>query len=195
MRNTKQAAQQETNSIDSSNSQIQRLLHQKARERAITLRWNTNNLLLAYVNLIVVIILTLIGVDNTIVALVAVFGLALLWLFSRLQVKKLEDKFYEQEIRNYTESSSGEPSNISNRAEASNLVSTAESLLTHRELDILGYIVKGMTNKEAAYELKISTQTVKNHVAHIFWKLDVNDRTSAVLVAIGRGWIKADYLE
>ena len=190
MKNTRQATQQEANSMDSSDMQTKRLLRRVARERATTLRWNMNTLILSYVHLTAVIILTLTKVDITIVALTAVFGFTLLLLFSRLQVKKLENKFYEQEIRNYDELSSGEPSNRSNGTEASSAVSSGEPPITHREFDILEQMAKGRTNKEAAYALQISPQTVKNHVAHIFWKLDVNDRTSAVLVAMRRGWVE-----
>jgi DNA-binding NarL/FixJ family response regulator len=41
--------------------------------------------------------------------------------------------------------------------------------------------------------LEITSQTVKNHIVHIFLKLDVSDRTSAVLVALHNGWIKDGY--
>jgi DNA-binding CsgD family transcriptional regulator len=195
MTNTKQAAQQEAGSVDSSNTHIQRLLHQRARERAAALRWNTNTLILASVNLTAIIILTLKEVDSSIIALVAVFGLALLWLFSWLQVRRLENRFYEQETRDYTELSSAEPSNGFNGTEASSSVSSAESLLTYRELEILERTAQGKTNKEIASALQISEQTVKNHISHIFWKLSVNDRTSAVVAAMRHGWIKGDHME
>ena len=181
--------------MDSSNTQIQGLLRQRARERAAPLRWNTSSLILIYVTLTTVIILTLKEVDFSIVALVAIFGLALLWLFSWLQVKKLENKFYEEEVRNYAQLQSGEPSSKSDEAEASSLVSSVESSLTPREFDILEQMAKGRTNKEIAYALQISAQTVKNHIAHIYWKLDTNDRTSAVLVAMRHGWIKGNHIE
>jgi DNA-binding NarL/FixJ family response regulator len=47
-----------------------------------------------------------------------------------------------------------------------------------------------MTNKEVAYTLAISEQTVKNHMSSILRKLSVNDRTQAVVYAIRQGWIK-----
>ena len=47
-----------------------------------------------------------------------------------------------------------------------------------------------MTNKEVAYALAISEQTVKNHMSSILRKLSVNDRTQAVVYAIKQGWIK-----
>jgi len=53
-----------------------------------------------------------------------------------------------------------------------------------------GAIANGSSNKQTALELNISQQTVKNHLKHIFSKMEVNDRTSAVLLAMRNGWIK-----
>jgi DNA-binding NarL/FixJ family response regulator len=64
------------------------------------------------------------------------------------------------------------------------------SPLTGREIGILDCIAQGMTNKEIADRLCISSQTVKNHVTAILRKLQVNDRTSAVIYALRRGWIR-----
>ena len=62
--------------------------------------------------------------------------------------------------------------------------------LTSREIEILDCIARGMSNKEIANQLSISGQTVKNHITSILAKLQVNDRTMAVIVAIQKGWIK-----
>jgi DNA-binding NarL/FixJ family response regulator len=62
--------------------------------------------------------------------------------------------------------------------------------LTSREIEILDCIARGLSNKEIANELSISGQTVKNHITSILSKLQVNDRTMAVIYAIQRGWIK-----
>jgi len=56
--------------------------------------------------------------------------------------------------------------------------------LSERELEVLREIVKGESNKTIAEKLFISEKTVKNHATNIFRKLDVNDRTQAVLYAI-----------
>ena len=62
--------------------------------------------------------------------------------------------------------------------------------LSPREVEILDNIAQGMTNKQVAYTLSISEQTVKNHMSSILRKLSVNDRTQAVVYAMRQGWIK-----
>ena len=61
--------------------------------------------------------------------------------------------------------------------------------LSPREVQILDSISQGRTNKEVAYALAISEQTVKNHMSSILRKLSVNDRTQAVVYAMRQGWI------
>lgn len=56
--------------------------------------------------------------------------------------------------------------------------------LTKRELDVLRLISKGCSNKRISDELTISERTVKNHISHIFRKIDVEDRTQAAVFAI-----------
>ena len=62
--------------------------------------------------------------------------------------------------------------------------------LSPREVQILDNIAQGMTNKQVAYALTISEQTVKNHMSSILRKLSVNDRTQAVVYAMRQGWIR-----
>jgi DNA-binding NarL/FixJ family response regulator len=62
--------------------------------------------------------------------------------------------------------------------------------LSPREVEILDNIAQGMTNKQVAYTLSISEQTVKNHMSSILRKLSVNDRTQAVVYAMRQGWIR-----
>ncbi len=66
------------------------------------------------------------------------------------------------------------------------------SPLTPREIEILDYVAQGNSNKEIAFQLGISDQTVKNHITSILRKLAVNDRTQAVIFALRHGWIKLD---
>ncbi len=61
--------------------------------------------------------------------------------------------------------------------------------LTARETEVLELIVRGRSNKQIAYELKIAEHTAKNHVENILRKLNVHDRTEAVSMAIQEGII------
>jgi len=63
------------------------------------------------------------------------------------------------------------------------------SPLSAREMEILRLVVAGMSNKEIAYNLGISHQTVKNHITAILSKLGVADRTQAAVYALRRGWV------
>ena len=62
-----------------------------------------------------------------------------------------------------------------------------EDELTARELDVLRLIRDGSKNKEIAARLKISEATVNFHIKNIVSKLQANDRTHAVMIAIRRG--------
>ena len=61
--------------------------------------------------------------------------------------------------------------------------------LTRREIEVLDLISEGLRNKDIAVMLGISNETVQVHVKNIFAKLDVEDRTAAVHVALRRGII------
>src|ERR1700748_1367859 len=63
----------------------------------------------------------------------------------------------------------------------------AREPLSQRELDILGLIAQGCSNREAAARLFISEATVKTHVLHIYAKLGVNARAAAVATGFERG--------
>lgn len=63
--------------------------------------------------------------------------------------------------------------------------------LTERELEVLGLISKGKSNKEIAKLLYVTDNTVKMHVKNILMKLEANDRTQAVVIAIQRGLLDA----
>ncbi len=62
--------------------------------------------------------------------------------------------------------------------------------LTERELEVLQYLGKGLSNKAIAEILIISEKTIKTHVSNIFSKLQVNSRTEAVVYAIRYGLIE-----
>jgi len=64
--------------------------------------------------------------------------------------------------------------------------------LSPREMEILELVIQGMSNREIAYHLGISHQTVKNHMTAILRKLSVDDRTQAAVYALSRGWVRLD---
>ncbi len=61
--------------------------------------------------------------------------------------------------------------------------------LSPREMEILELVIQGMSNREIAYHLGISHQTVKNHMTSILSKLGVADRTQAAVYALRHGWV------
>lgn len=65
--------------------------------------------------------------------------------------------------------------------------------LTKAELRVLRMIVGGMSNKEIAFALDVTENTVKTHISNIFEKLGVSDRTSAATTAMRRGLVRVDF--
>jgi len=65
-------------------------------------------------------------------------------------------------------------------------------LLSARELEVLALVAAGSTNREAAQRLFISEATVKTHLLHIYAKLEVRDRASAVAAGYQRGLLITD---
>lgn len=64
--------------------------------------------------------------------------------------------------------------------------------LSPREMEILELVTAGSSNKEIAYQLSISHQTVKNHMTTILRKLRVEDRTQAAVLALRNGWVRLE---
>ncbi|EAX48926.1 two component transcriptional regulator, LuxR family [Thermosinus carboxydivorans Nor1] len=59
-----------------------------------------------------------------------------------------------------------------------------EERLTYRELEVLQLVAQGLSNSEIAQKLYLSEKTVKNHLTNIFRKINVTDRTQALIYAI-----------
>lgn len=69
------------------------------------------------------------------------------------------------------------------------LAADIEIPLTQRESEVLRQLALGLTNKEIALALKISYETVKEHVQHVLRKVGVSDRTQAAVWAVRRGLV------
>jgi two-component system response regulator DegU len=68
----------------------------------------------------------------------------------------------------------------------------AENSLSFREREVVLLMAEGLSNKQIAYKLRISTKTVKTHVAHIMKKMKAKNRTEAVVLAIKKGLIEIE---
>lgn len=64
--------------------------------------------------------------------------------------------------------------------------------LTARELEVLGLLAAGKTNRRIAEELHLSLSTVKRHLEHIIAKLGVSDRTQAAVKAVELGLVEPE---
>jgi len=160
-------------------------LRRMARERAKSVRWDANIAITFYVLFVIVLFLRLGKADTFLVTALAAAGLAGLWTAANLRAKRLEKRLFREEVEYYCKIISGEtPGHLLAEPEM-----PASKLLSKREIEVLGQIACGLSNKEIAVALGISAQTVKNHISHILTKLEVGDRTSAVLIGITEGWI------
>lgn len=93
----------------------------------------------------------------------------------------LTSRFFEYFQQSFRE----ENSKQEQKTEEENLLNS----LTQREEEVLELLTQGITYKGVANKLFISETTVKTHVNNIFQKLQVNDRTQAVLYAINNGFL------
>ena len=176
-----------TNGVEVSKAtsdEMGQMASERAKERVGTAKWDLIVAIFAYAILGTIVILRLEGVSLEIVAIIAVFGLALVWLIGWRRGKRLFRRFYNEELRQLQVLPSVK------KAEA-----TVPSILTPREVEILAYIAHGYMNKQIAHELGLSEHTIKNHLSSIMHKLEVNDRTQAVVLAINNSWIAPPEIE
>ena len=89
-----------------------------------------------------------------------------------------------------TSSSDSWPRRANTGGERPKMMAVAvRSPLSPREMEILQVIAQGCSNKEVAQVLCISNHTLKNHLNNIFKKLDVEDRTQALMLSVRNGWV------
>ncbi|MER6508825.1 response regulator transcription factor [Nonomuraea sp. NPDC001636] len=69
-------------------------------------------------------------------------------------------------------------------------VRAPDATLSPRELEVLGHVAAGLSNRQISKVMFLSETTVKTHLAHIYTKLDVDSRTAAVAAASKRGLIR-----
>jgi two-component system response regulator DegU len=75
------------------------------------------------------------------------------------------------------------------RETVTKLIPKGNNPLTRREAEVLRLMAEGKSNKSIGENLFISEKTVKNHVSSILQKMDVDDRTQAVINSIKYGWV------
>jgi DNA-binding NarL/FixJ family response regulator len=156
---------------------IERILTRRSTERVRTQRWNYSSLILIYVVLVVVIILTLREVHVYITGGVAVVGLLLLLLSERLTITRNAKRQLEQDISLIKELWAETGPDVL----TTTVPGISPDLLSEREQEVMALVARGQSNKAIADTLAISNSTVRNHITHIFEKLEVTDRTSAVM--------------
>ena len=81
------------------------------------------------------------------------------------------------------------------QGKARTTTSPSTTPLTSRERQVLHHLCRGCSTKAIASVLEISPETVKDHLANLYAKLDVRDRAAAVHVAHQLGWVALDDLD
>ncbi len=156
---------------------IEQFAMQAAKNKTNVAKWGLDIAILLFALLFTIIILISLGISTNIVSIVAIMGLALVWLIGWARGKRLYQRIYNEELLYMQEQPSRES------------VAALMSQLTSRELQIINYVSKGYANKRIAFELGISESTVKGFISSVLLKLDASDRTQAVVIAIKHGLI------
>jgi DNA-binding NarL/FixJ family response regulator len=99
----------------------------------------------------------------------------------------VKDTAFEDLIRIVREVSAGKHPQVSADVKARLAERATRPALTPRELQVLELVRKGLRNREIAVSLHISEETVQSHVKNILIKLEAQDRTAAIDVALRRG--------
>ena len=167
---------------------------QIAKEQVSSGMWNMQIVIFAYAISIATMIMAFRGVRIEIIAVCSIVGLSVIWIWGRLRYKKLYKRLYQNEIRHLQElantGSFTTSEEINNPAvENAKVLRMVKSPLTLRQREILSHIAAGRSNKQIAVKLNLSERTIKNQLGYIYKKLNVENRTQAILVSIRNGWI------
>lgn len=101
----------------------------------------------------------------------------------------LKDTALEDLVRVVREVHAGRHPEMSSAVKAQLAERAGRPGLTPREVEVLELVRKGLRNREIGASLGVSEETVQSHVKHILAKLEVQDRTAAIDVALRRGII------
>jgi DNA-binding CsgD family transcriptional regulator len=167
---------------------------QIAKEQVSSGMWNMQIVIFAYAISIATMIMAFRGVRIEIIAVCSIVGLSVIWIWGRLRYKKLYKRLYQNEIRHLQELANTDSfitsEEINNPAVGNaKVLRMVKSPLTLRQREILSHIAAGRSNKQIAVKLNLSERTVKNQLGYIYKKLNVENRTQAILVSIRNGWI------
>lgn len=130
------------------------------------------------------------GAQGGYVRILADEGKTLLHLLEQYYPKIHAPRSYLDQILDLLRRELALPAPLAEPATASFYASEGLTPLTRRELDILALLATGKSNQEIATECVLTLNTVKKHVANILSKLNVANRTQAVLLAKKLGWIE-----
>ncbi|MFC2071865.1 response regulator transcription factor [Chloroflexota bacterium] len=155
------------------NPAVESVILRLAESRANNTKWDVNILVFLFTILISIIILISLNIDTFIVAMVAVVGLGLVLLFGNRRSKSLVRHYYAEEVGNLQQGANNELE-----------YKDKGNQITAREKEVLSYVAQGFSNKMIASQLGISTNTVKIFMSRLMEKLEANDRTEAVVIAI-----------
>ena len=101
----------------------------------------------------------------------------------------LKDAAFSDLLQAIRQVHEGRPPSMSPQVKAQLAWRATRPALTPREIEVLDLIRRGLRNREIATLCRISEETVQTHVKNILLKLDAQDRTAAVNVALSRGII------
>jgi DNA-binding CsgD family transcriptional regulator len=171
--------------VKTSISLIRKMIEQAAKERGLSMRLNAGLIILAYFLINSIIFLVMFHSNILSILFLSIAGLAALIFLSYYRermLNKRQNEFMTMALISLN-SSENEDSGLEKK-------NTSKTPLTARELEILSFVALGGTDKLIAGRLGVSDSTVKNHLRSAYRKLEVNDRTSAVLLALRFGWLK-----